>query len=93
MVDSRRIPKNAIPPPVVIEQVVADSREMPARASMSFPPLTRNLEIDYTGLSFLKPRKVHFRYRLEGFDKVWHDAGTRRQAFYTNLPPEISVFR
>jgi signal transduction histidine kinase len=93
MVDSRHMPKNTVPPPVVIERVIADSREMPARSSMSFPPLTRNLEIDYTGLSFLEPRKVRFRYRLEGFNKDWQDAGTRRQAFYTNLQPRDYRFQ
>ena len=35
----------------------------------------------------MAPLKTRFRYRLEGFDAEWVDAGTRRQAFYTNLPP------
>jgi signal transduction histidine kinase len=43
--------------------------------------------MDYNGLSLVVPRKVQFRYRLEGYDKEWQDAGTRRQAFYTNLQP------
>jgi signal transduction histidine kinase len=48
---------------------------------------TRSLEIDYTALSLSIPERVHFRYKLEGFDKDWQEAGNRRQAFYTNLPP------
>src|SRR5262249_33744777 len=51
------------------------------------PPRTARLQIDYTSLTFLAPTKVQFRYRLEGFDESWIDAGGRRQAFYTNLAP------
>ena len=50
-------------------------------------PGRKNLEFRYTGLSFLAPTRITFRYMLEGFDKDWIDAGTRREAFYTNLPP------
>lgn len=54
---------------------------------------TRTLEIDYTGLSMTTPAKTSFRYMLEGFDSSWVDAGTRRKAFYTNLPPRLYRFR
>src|SRR5262249_48302081 len=43
--------------------------------------------VAYTALSFAVPEKVRFRYRLEGRDQAWIDAGTRRQAFYSDLPP------
>ena len=56
-------------------------------------PLTRDIEIDYTALSLAEPRKVRFRYKLEGFDSAWQEAGTRRQAFYTNLDPRGYRFR
>jgi signal transduction histidine kinase len=36
---------------------------------------------------------VRFRYKLEGFDKDWRDAGVRRQAFYSKLPPRTYTFR
>lgn len=62
-------------------------------ASMTLPPLKTELEIDYTALSFVVPHKVKFRYKLEGQDSDWHDAGTRRQAFYNNLRPGIYRFR
>jgi len=87
VLDSRHIEKNSLPPPVVIERVIADHRDVPIGPRISFPPLTRDLQIDYAGLSFVVPRKVQFRYQLEGYDKEWQNAGTRRQAFYTNLPP------
>src|SRR6201996_5124114 len=59
----------------------------------ALPPLARDLEIDYTALSFVAPEKVLFRYKLEGFDRNWQQAGTRRQAFYTNLPLRNYRFR
>jgi hypothetical protein len=46
--------------------------------------LTRDLEIDYTALSFVVPQKVRFRYKLEGRDSEWQDPQTRRQAFYND---------
>ena len=54
--------------------------------------LTRALEIDYTAASLVAPELVRFRYRLEGVDRDWLEAGSRRQAFYTNLPPGKYVF-
>jgi signal transduction histidine kinase len=51
------------------------------------PPRSRNLHISYTALSLSIPERVHFRYKLEGVDKNWEDAGTRREAFYTTLGP------
>jgi len=60
---------------------------------MRLPPLVRDLEIDYTALSLVAPEKVFFRYKLEGWDPDWQDAGTRRQAFYSNLPPRSYTFR
>ena len=57
------------------------------------PALSRDLEIDYTAPSFSVPQKVRFRYMLEGRDREWQDAGTRRQAFYTDLKPGRYRFR
>ena len=93
VIDSRHIEKNVLPPPVVIERVIADNHETPIGRAMQFPPLTKNLQIDYAGLSLAVPRKVQFRYRLEGYDNEWQNAGTRRQAFYTNLEPGTYRFR
>jgi signal transduction histidine kinase len=87
IIDPRHIEKNNVAPNVLIQRVVANNREMPVASTMQFPPGTRNLEIDYAGLSLAVPKKVRFRYHLEGYDKNWQDADTRRQAFYTNLQP------
>jgi signal transduction histidine kinase len=60
---------------------------------LRLPPLTRDLEIDYVGLSFVAPAKVQFRYRLDGRDEGWQEPGTRRQAFYSDLRPGTYRFR
>ena len=87
VVDPEGVGRNTLPPPVYIEQVIADGTAHPSPAHLRLPPLTRNLEIDYVGLSFVAPQKVRFRYRLEGRDDAWQEPGTRRQAFYNDLRP------
>jgi PAS domain S-box-containing protein len=93
MVDPAHIASNSVPPPVHIEEVTADRERYQPLEGLGLPPSTRDLEIDYTALSFVVPQKVHFRYKLEGYDRDWRDAGTRRQAFYSNLPPRNYTFR
>jgi len=93
MIDPRHLPFNAIPPPVAIEQITADRQTYDASANPRLPPLVRDLEIDYTALSFVAPAKNRFRYKLEGHDRDWRDAGNRRQAFYTDLRPRHYRFR
>jgi len=93
VVDPNRLPFNTLPPPVHVEQITADRKQYASRSGLRLPPLVRDLEIDYTALSFVAPEKVHFRYKLEGRDADWQDVGNRRQAFYTNLPPRAYRFR
>jgi signal transduction histidine kinase len=83
--DPARWPVNAVPPPVTIERVIAD--EAPAMQAQPLPAGTRNVEFHYTAPSFVAPNRVAFRYRLAGFDHSWVEAGARRDAYYTNLPP------
>ncbi|MGH9599420.1 MAG: ATP-binding protein, partial [Terracidiphilus sp.] len=52
-----------------------------------------HFEFDYAGLSFVAPQKVRYRYILEGFDRAWTEAGARRSAYYTNIPPGRYTFR
>ncbi len=97
VVDPRHLPFNNLPPPVHIEQVTADRKTYDVSSGISgsarLPPLIRDLEIDYTALSFVAPEKMIFRYKLEGRDHDWQDVGNRRQAFYNNLPPRNYRFR
>jgi len=87
VIDPKNLPRNALAPPVHIENLIVDGKIYSPRQLLRLPPLGRNLEIDYTGLSLVVPQKVQFRYRLEGIDRDWQDPGTRRQAFYTDLSP------
>lgn len=93
MIDPRRLTGNPLPPPVHVEEVIADHENYSPRDELRLPPLTRDLEIDYTALSFVALQKVHFRYKLEGRDTDWQEAGTRRQAFYSDLRPGDYRFR
>jgi signal transduction histidine kinase/ligand-binding sensor domain-containing protein/DNA-binding NarL/FixJ family response regulator len=78
--------RNALPPAVVIEHVLADRRPVASTGDVRVPPGRGELEFRYTALSFVVPDGVRFKYRLQGFDQEWVDAGRRREAHYTNLP-------
>jgi signal transduction histidine kinase len=78
---------------VVIEDVTVNgARENPNDIDR-LAPGRKNVEFTYTGLSLVVPTRITFRYMLEGFDKQWIDAGIRREATYTNLPPSKYKFR
>jgi len=93
MVDPRHLPFNKLPPPVQVEQVVADRTAYELASQVRLPPRVRDLRIDYTALSLVAPEKNAFRYKLEGRDSDWQEAGNRRQAFYTDLDPGDYRFR
>jgi signal transduction histidine kinase/ligand-binding sensor domain-containing protein len=92
-INPRRIVRNTVPPPVFIESVIADGRKYDISTLLKLPPRIANLQIGYTATSLTIPERVRFRYKLEGQDKEWQDAGTRREAFYTNLDPGPYQFR
>ncbi len=73
--------------PPIIERVLVDRHEADLATAIDAAPGRGELEIQYTAIAFDQGSRVTFRYRLEGYDKDWIDAGTRRTAFYTNLPP------
>lgn len=93
MIDPDRLYKNNVPPQVHIEEVIANRKSYEPRENLHLPPLIRDLQIDYTALSFSVPRRVRFLYKLEGHDVDWQDPGTRRQAFYSDLHPGRYRFR
>jgi signal transduction histidine kinase/ligand-binding sensor domain-containing protein/AraC-like DNA-binding protein len=81
-------------PPVVVEGVVAGDRELvPGDTALELGVDQRDLEVDYTALSFLEPANTRFRYRLDPYDTHWVEAGSRRSAFYTRVPPGRYTFR
>ena len=94
VLDPSRLSQKAPPSAdTYVESVIVDRKDLAASENLSLPPHPRDLQIDYTSPTFLIPQRVKFRYRLDGYDRDWHDAGTRRQAFYTDLPPGKYSFR
>ncbi|MBS1796635.1 MAG: hypothetical protein JSS81_22570 [Acidobacteria bacterium] len=92
IVDPDALQSNPVPPPVAIESVEIDRESTDFGRPVEFGPSQIHLDIAYTGLSFVKSDQVHFRYRLEGLDPDWIDAGTRRTVNYTHLPPGEYTF-
>jgi signal transduction histidine kinase len=93
IIDPRRIPKNPVPALVHIQQIVSNGKPLTDIANPTIANGSKDLEVDYVGLSFVNPAKVRYRYKLEGYDQEWVDAGTRRQAFYSNLRPRNYKFQ
>jgi signal transduction histidine kinase len=80
-------------PPALIEQVLADDRAVPFSQSLMLDPGRGKLEIHYTAIRLRSPDRIRFKFRMEGFDQDWTDAGQRRVAYYTNLPAGKYRFR
>ena len=97
--DPAHFPVNTLAPPVEIERFAVDDVAQPPRAlrgtnsRLRIPAGKVHFEFDYAGLSFVAPLKVRYRYMLEGFDRAWTEAGARRAAYYTNIPPGKYTFR
>ena len=92
VVDPEAVSFNATPPPVVIESVTLDRAALDFHQPIVIGPGQDNLEIAYAGLSFIKPEHVRFKYRMEGLDKDWVEAGARRAAYFSHLPPGSYTF-
>jgi len=93
MIDPSKLSQQVLLATPYIESVSVDRKELAATHNLRLAPHPRDLQISYTSPTFLIPQRVKFRYRLDGYDRDWHDAGTRRQAFYTDLPPGKYTFR
>jgi signal transduction histidine kinase/ligand-binding sensor domain-containing protein len=93
IVNPSRLVKNQTPPTVVLERALVDNKDIPLNKPVVLPPGKGQLEFQFTAPSFIAPGNVQFRYMLEGFDKDWTQAGTRRIAYYTNIPPGEYKFR
>jgi signal transduction histidine kinase len=97
VIDPAGIHADSAPPPVYIEEFLTDKDVLPLHAGTNeilvVPAGTRRLEIRYTGVDFRAPALMRFRYKLEGFDSEWINAGTRHEAVYTSIPPGKYHFR
>jgi ligand-binding sensor domain-containing protein/signal transduction histidine kinase len=87
IIDTKKTHPDSLPPVVHIEEVIANNKRVYVGSDAVIPPGRGEIEIHYTGLSFTAPEQVRFRYKLEGYDKDWVEADTRRVAFYTKLQP------
>lgn len=86
--------RRVLPPPnVVVEEAQVNGQDVKPEHIPPLPPGQTNLYFRYTALSFAVPVRITFRHKLEGFDKDWVEADTRREAFYTNVPPGNYQFR
>jgi serine phosphatase RsbU (regulator of sigma subunit) len=95
-IDPTNILTDNQPPSVIIEELKVDGEQIPPATlcmlsggakSLVIPPGKKRLEFKYTGLSFLKPRKVKFKLKLQGYDPDWIDMGDARDTIYTELSP------
>lgn len=87
VVDPKHLVHNPIPPHVTVRRVIADDLAYAATAPLKLPSGTNRVEIDYTATSLSIPERVRFKFRMDGADSEWREAGNRREAFYTNLGP------
>ncbi|MBV9405542.1 MAG: hypothetical protein JO211_09385 [Acidobacteriaceae bacterium] len=93
VVDPNHLVSNKIAPAVQMTAILINGRRADLSQPIDLKPFERNVEIRYAALSFVSPEKASFRYILDGYDKTWTDAGVRREAFFTNLPPGKFQFK
>jgi signal transduction histidine kinase/ligand-binding sensor domain-containing protein len=93
MVDPQNIRTNPVPPPVIIEGISLDRSPWPLASVIEVGPDHNVFEIMYTAPSFVSPASIVFKYILEGFDQDWVEVGTRRTAYFTNIPAGEYTFR
>lgn len=87
VVDPAAVRFSPAPPPVYIEEATLDRQPANLRRGLRIEPGQENLEIHFTALSLIKSEQLRFRYRMKGLDHAWVEAGTRRTAYYSHLPP------
>ena len=95
-IDPSLISENKLIPPVLVEHMLVDNAKVEEEGlsgRLVFPPDRKRFEFHYTALSFIAPEKMQFRFKLEGLDQTWVDAGTRRVAYYTSIPAGEYRFR
>jgi ligand-binding sensor domain-containing protein/signal transduction histidine kinase len=86
-INGKNIPTNDLRAITKVTRVLTEDERFQGSEEILLPAGNRTLEVHYSGLSFSAPEKVKYKYKLENFDPDWVDAGSRRTAYYTNLPP------
>lgn len=87
LVDPKLEVHNSLPPLVVIESATVERAAVDVKNGLMIEAGQKNIEINFTGISLVKSDQVKFKYKLEGHDTDWIDAGTKRTAYYSYLPP------
>lgn len=93
IVDPRTVTTNFTAPYVIIEDVWIENRPVALQNEIVLEPGQSKIEIRYTGIHFTSPKKIRFKYQLNGLDNQWSDAGTNRFVQFTNLDPGEYTFR
>ena len=91
-VDPKGLVARVRPPVIRVEEAIVNDRRLDL-SEHSLPAGTRRLELSFTALTLSASDRVRIRYRLDGFDTDWVEAGPRRTVFYTNLSPRDYRFR
>ena len=93
VIDPDAVPVNPQPPPVMIESFLLDRAPVALDGEVRIQPNQENFEIQYTALSYISSEDLRFKYKLEGLDREWVDAGTRRTAYYSHVRPGSYTFK
>jgi signal transduction histidine kinase/streptogramin lyase len=93
VIDPEKLDTNPKTPPVVIESCLIDRAPVPIEHPVRVTPGPANFEIQYTALSLTNSERIRFKYKMQGVDHDWVDAGTRRTAYYPHLPPGSYTFK
>ncbi len=79
--------RNDVPPPIQLNACLADNRPIRTASPLRIPADVRKLEFRFAVLSYTAPERVQVRYRLDGFDTDWVEAGGARSVSFLKLPP------
>ena len=93
VLDPARLPARGRSPRVAVEEFVVDGRRVDLKGPIVLSPRTERIEIHYTALTLVAPDRVRFRTHLDGLDREPLDVGSRRVAYFTNLPSGDYTFR
>jgi hypothetical protein len=93
VIDPHQVTINQKSPPVIVEKMMVDGNAIDLHRKKELSPGVKSFEFHYTGLSFPAPERVRFRFKLEGLEDKWREVGTRRVAYYNQIPPGHYTFR
>ena len=96
IIHPERVQRNAVAPPVFVEGMTVDGRDIDVRNAArgpSLPAAHRKVELEFTALSFVAPENTRFRHRLKGWDEAWQETQHQRNVSYTRLPAGEYVFQ